>query len=73
MPVGQTLTFPFRTCTSQLDHTGIEGKSLMPRTRVILRRVKTRPRQITVFIGLQCASLALGAVKLPMDWSHCGL
>src|SRR6266581_3531132 len=41
-----------------------------PRTRVILRRVKMRPRQIVVFIGLQCGSLALGAVKLPMDWSH---
>ena len=36
----------------------------------MLRPVKARPPQIAWFIGLQCAGLALGAVKLLLNWRH---
>ena len=32
--------------------------------------VEARPRQIEWFVVLQCASLALGALKLPLNWTH---
>jgi hypothetical protein len=32
--------------------------------------VEAKPRQIKWFVVLQCASLGLGALKLPINWTH---